>query len=115
MRRAVIWILRVLLAVTFGLSASGKLDPGGNIAEAFQRWGYSIPMMMAIGVVEMAASIALLIPKFTTPACVTLVLVMCGSIVTHFTHFEEMGWPLLPLILISLLAIVYSFTRPQAR
>jgi len=68
MKRPAIWILRVLLAATFALSASGKLDPGGNIAEAFQRWRYSIPLMMAIGVVEMAASIAFLVPKFTTPA-----------------------------------------------
>ena len=111
--KILIWVLRVLLALTFAASASGKLDPGGNIAEAFTRWGYPIPMMMAIGVVEMIASIALLVPRFTTPACATLALTMVGSIVTHFTNFDEMGWPLLPVVLIALLAVVWRFGRPR--
>jgi uncharacterized membrane protein YphA (DoxX/SURF4 family) len=104
-------VLRVLLALTFAASASGKLDPRGNIAEAFTRWGYPIPMMMAIGVVEMLASIALLVPRFTTPACAVLALTMVGSIVTHFTNFDEMGWPLLPVALIALLAVVWRYGR----
>jgi uncharacterized membrane protein YphA (DoxX/SURF4 family) len=111
--KVLIWGLRVLLALTFALSASGKLDPGGNIAEAFTRWGYPIPMMIAIGVVELIASIALLVPRFTTPACAVLSLTMVGSIVTHFTNFAEMGWPLLPAGLVGLLAVVWRYGRPR--
>ncbi len=106
-----VWVLRVLLALTFAISASGKLDSGGNIAAAFQRWGYSIPMMMTIGVVELAGSVALLIPKLTTIACALLALTMVGSIVTHIANFDEMGWPLLPIGLIALLGIVWRYGR----
>lgn len=104
-----VWVLRVVLALTFAISASGKLDPTGNIAAAFTRWGYPIPMMVAIGVVELIASVALLVPRATTLACTILSLTMAGSVVTHFTNFEEMGWPLLPVVLITLLIVVWRF------
>jgi uncharacterized membrane protein YphA (DoxX/SURF4 family) len=110
-----VWVLRVLLALTFAISASGKLDPGGNVAEAFQRWGYSTPVMMAIGVVELVASIMLLVPKLTAVACAILAVTMLGSVVTHITHFDEMGWPLLPLVMIALLAVVWRFGRPRGK
>lgn len=108
-RNIVIWVLRVVLALMFAISASGKLDPAGNIAAAFTRWGYPIPMMIAIGAVELIASVGLLVPRFTTLSCAMLCLTMVGSVVTHFTNFEEMGWPLLPLLLIGLLVVVWRF------
>lgn len=108
-----VWVLRVLLALTFAISASGKLDPNGNIAEAFRRWGYSIPMMMTVGIIELIASIALVVPRLTTAACAMLAMTMVGSIVTHVANFDEMGWPLLPVGLIALLAVIWRYGRPR--
>jgi uncharacterized membrane protein YphA (DoxX/SURF4 family) len=105
--RAIAWVVRVLLALTFGISASGKLDASGNIAEAFARWGYPVPLMMAIGTAELLASIALLVPRFVSAGCVVLGLVLLGSIGTHFQQFDELGWPLLPSALLALVATVW--------
>ena len=116
LRGAVIWVLRIVLALLFAISASGKLDPSGNIAANFQRWGYPLAVMMAIGVWELAGSILLLFPRFTGPACLMLILVMAGSIITHVQRFQEMGWPLLPLALVALLLVVWRVgrrTRPD--
>lgn len=90
----------------FLISASGKFDLGGNMAENFSRWGIPIIIMVTIGIAEVAGTIMLLFPKLSFYGAVLLTIVMLGSVVTHVRYYDEMGFPLLPVVVIFFLIIV---------
>jgi uncharacterized membrane protein YphA (DoxX/SURF4 family) len=54
----------------------------------FQRWGYPDNFYLVIGAVEMAAALALLVPRTRRLASVTLLVVMAGALVTHVVYRE---------------------------
>ena len=80
------WILAVLLAALFLLAALGKLT--GAATEMFEGWGYAPWFATAIGVLELAGAIGLLIPKTTRPAVLGLTVIMIGAVCTHLMNAE---------------------------
>lgn len=109
------WVLSVVMFLIFAISASGKFDLTGNIADNFKRWGIPIPVMVMIGVIELAGAIMLLIPKWNKIAIPALVSVMLGSVATHIVQFDELGLPILPLgMIITLVTIQILRTKITA-
>ena len=88
--RVLVWTIRVVLALVFLVTASGKFDPTGNMAGNFARWGYNLEILFFVG-------------------SIFLVLLMIGAIVTHFRFQSELGLPSFNvLILIGIVVIVIA-------
>ncbi|MEM8567634.1 MAG: DoxX family protein [Bacteroidota bacterium] len=101
--RGLKWILSIIVALTFILAASGKFNPSGNMADNFERWGYTTTLMFIVGIAEGLGGLLLLIPKTRYWGVIILMPVMIGASITHLVHSTELGFPLLPIILILLL------------
>jgi len=103
--RIAIWVLVVLLTVVFVYTGATKLAgrPAEGWARRFERWGYPPLAAKIVGVVEMLAGLALLIPRARRAAAGTLVVVMAGALVTHLIHAEFMR--LIPPLVLGGLAL----------
>src|SRR5713226_346609 len=84
-----LWIIQVLLALAFLKAGSSKLMPGSVWAEMFRRWGYPEHFYAAIGVIEVAGAVGLLIPRVAGSAASVLLVVMVGALCTHLRHGER--------------------------
>lgn len=113
------WIIRVGLFLIFLISSLGKFDLHGNMAGNFIRWGLPLSLMVFIGVCEFLGGILLLVPRYAVQGAFLLIGIMIGSVAQHIVQHNEMGFPLLPLVIITLLLITaithssrsYSFKR----
>jgi uncharacterized membrane protein YphA (DoxX/SURF4 family) len=63
-----------------------KFDPNGFWTKAFERWGYPVWLRIAVGVVETAGGVALVVPWVATYGGVGLAVVMAGA---WFTRFHD--------------------------
>ncbi|AQQ66362.1 hypothetical protein Mag101_00885 [Microbulbifer agarilyticus] len=89
------------LALIFTLSGGAKLLSLPFEVEAFERWGYSLPFMYTIGLLEVAGAVGLLAPRVSALASLCLAVLMLGAIATHLIYGE---WPML------VVASVIAFT-----
>ena len=107
------WTLRLLLAVLF--VAQGVIKVGGSPTwvSRFREWGYPDHLYMVIGVVELLAGIALLIPRFAAFGAVVLIVVMAGATGTHMVHREPQS--LTTILLLALLAAILVIQRVKLR
>ena len=73
------WMLRLLLAALF--VAQGVMKLGGSPAwvSRFRGWGYPDHFYIVIGVVELLAAIALIIPGLATFGAAVLIVVMAAA------------------------------------
>lgn len=56
-----------------------KFSPDSFWTGLFEHWGYPPSFRIIVGVTEVTAGVALLIPRFTTYASMTLIVVMVGA------------------------------------
>lgn len=103
------WVTSVVLAVVFIPMGAMKLMGSEMAVEMFQQWGYALWFMYLIGVLEVAAGIAVLIPRVATYAAGYLTVQMLGALVTHVVHTEWL-FALLPIVM-GALAIYTMFAR----
>jgi len=101
-----IWCLSTICFFVFILAASGKFAKSGNMYDNFLRWGYNYHLLVTVGILEASGATFLLIPKLRSIGISFLIVVMLGSIATHFSNFDEMGFPSFPIALISTLILV---------
>lgn len=85
-------ILIYVLAAIFLLSGGAKLAGLPFEIAAFERWGYPLWFMYAIGAAEVAGALALAINFLRHLAAPALSLLMLGAIGTHILHAE---WPMM--------------------
>ncbi|MGW0330730.1 DoxX family protein [Streptomyces sp. NPDC003011] len=98
--------LQVLLALFFVIaSALPKLIAHPSAAEGFDELGWGSAGMYAIGVLELAGGIALLIPMLQSVAAVALSALMVGAFIVTVTAFDGEN-AATPLILIVPLALI---------
>ena len=88
--RIVSWILSILLALVFVAVGTSKLMGPASVhwAERFQRWGYPSGSSYVIGILEIVAGIAIVIPRWRRMAATTLMIIMAGALCTHALHGE---------------------------
>ncbi|MFD4573766.1 DoxX family protein [Streptomyces sp. NPDC058417] len=104
--RAALLGLEILLALFYALaSALPKLIANPSAAESFARMGWGDPGMHAIGVLELAGAIALLVPVLRSVAAAALGALMVGAFVVQLTAFDGEN-ALTPLILLVPLALI---------
>lgn len=80
--------ITALLSLIFVLSGSAKLAGLDFEIQAFERWGYALWFMYAIGVAEVAGGLALWWSRVSAWASAGLSLVMVGAVGTHLIHAE---------------------------
>src|SRR5213592_4448394 len=77
-RGLAIWIATILLALVFVLVGSSKLAGPSAV-----RWAARF-----VGMLEIVAGIALLVPRARRPAAAVIVATMIGALMTHLVHGE---------------------------
>ncbi|GGL84182.1 membrane protein [Streptomyces fumigatiscleroticus] len=98
--------LQVVLALFFGIaSALPKLIAHSSAAEIFDRMGWGSAGMYAIGALELAGAVALLIPVLESVAATALSALMVGAFIVRLTVFDGQN-AATPLILIVPLALI---------
>lgn len=99
-----LWVLQVLLAVLYLVPVYRKLAGVSESVQLFDDIGLGQWLRYAVGLLELALAIGLVIPRFAGLAAVGLVVVMAGATTTEL--FFDTGKWLLPLVLLVLAAVV---------
>jgi putative oxidoreductase len=87
-----LWICQAALAVMFLFVGAAKFT-SPLWARMFARWGYPDHFYLVIGAVEVAAGLALLVPRLAASAAAVLLVVMVGAGATHVIHDEQRRLP----------------------
>ncbi|GAA2601054.1 MULTISPECIES: DoxX family protein [Streptomyces] len=104
-------VVQVLLALFFaGASAAPKLIAHSSAAGTFAEMGWGDPGMYAIGALELAGAIALLVPMLQSVAATALSALMVGAFVVQLTYFDGEN-AATPLVLLVPLLIVARARR----
>jgi uncharacterized membrane protein len=99
--------VQVLLALFFAVaSAAPKLVGHSSAADIFAEMGWGAAGMYAIGALELAGAIALLVPVLQSVAATALSALMVGAFVVQLTYFdgEQAATPLILLVPLLLIA-----------
>lgn len=104
-------ILRIIIAVIFLLSGSGKFQTDSTMASNFKNWNLGISLMFIIGIFEILGAIFLFMPKTMIYGCYMLVAVMLGAMVIHILNLQELGFPILNITLIMILLLILYFKK----
>ncbi|MFF9404484.1 DoxX family protein [Streptomyces anandii] len=104
--RVALRVVQVLLALFYALaSALPKLIAHPSAAESFDKIGWGSAGMYAIGALELAGAVALLVPALQSVAAIALSALMAGAFVVQLTVFDGQN-AATPLILIVPLALI---------
>lgn len=105
------WFLSVLLALMLiGPSAMGKLIDWEGKEEMMGKLGYSMEIMRAIGVVEIAVAVLFLIPKTSFVGAILVTAYLGGATATHVRVGEAFFVPVLIGVLVW---IAMGLRRPE--
>ena len=106
------WGLSIVLALLFvGVGASKITSPGW--AERFADGGYPGWFRLVVGVVELGAGLALLVPAVRPYATLVLIVVMLGATATHVVHAEGPR-AVVTIALTALMAALWTMSRRAA-
>ena len=77
------WALAILLITVFARAGWSKFDDSSGWSRAFAYWHYPVWFRVAIGVLEVGASLLLLWPRTAAYGAAIIVVVMLGGMGTH--------------------------------
>jgi putative oxidoreductase len=106
--RIALWLCQAVLALMFLFTGGAKFT-SPMWPRMFARWGYPDHFYLVVGAIEVAAGLALLVPRFASLAALTLLVVMVGAGLTHLIHAEYQR--LVEIVVISLLLGVVAYGR----
>ncbi len=109
-RTILTWIGISLLGLAFIGVGAGKLT--GGMDEQLGNLGVPSWAIPAIGIIELAAGIALIVPRSRFYAATVLIATMLGAAVTHVANADWAGLP--PSVVLGLLTSVVAWKhRPE--
>ncbi|MFI1756174.1 DoxX family protein [Streptomyces sp. NPDC020571] len=109
--RVALRVVQVFLALFFALaSALPKLIGHSSAADSFAEMGWGDVGMYAIGVLELAGAIALVVPVLQSVAAAALSALMVGAFVVQLTYFDGAN-AATPLVLMVPLLVVARARR----
>jgi len=108
------WVAVVVAAGILAFSGVMKLamyDAEGGPHVIAEAMGWSRPMFMALGAVELLAAVLLLVPKTSAAGGILAALLMLGALGAHATKLGFGGqtggmWPLAVVVLLASVAVV---------
>lgn len=80
------WVLTIVLALLFGMSAFMKLTLNAETANQAASIGISAETYRAIGIIELVSLILFIVPRTGVLGVFLLIAYMGGAIVTHLEH-----------------------------
>jgi hypothetical protein len=94
------WVIAVLLAALFLMSAYFKFFPMPGMAEISAKMGYNSQKMLVLGILEAGAVLLLFVPRIWTLGAVILTGYVGGIIATHLPKDEPIWLPIVLGILV---------------
>jgi putative oxidoreductase len=103
------WTGRVGVVAAFLFIGATKLnsDPRGEWFRIFERIGWGQWFRYFTGVVQIAGALLLLTPWTLTIGAVLLACTMVGAVIVDITVMQSVGFALLPLILLGVIAATW--------
>jgi putative oxidoreductase len=113
------WLVGLYLAQLYLRMGWGKFGGDGYWTAAFSAWGYPAWFRVLVGVIEVSAGIALLLPPLASYAALALAVVMMGawSTLAHDLRWHDMAVVTVYGIMLGWIASVWwrvRFRRWQA-
>ena len=96
-----LWLLQVLVALTFFGSGFGKLSSQPPMVETFTQIGMGQWLRYVTGGIEVIAAVLLFIPRLVPVGSLLLVLTMAGAVLTHVAKIGGNPAPALVLMLLA--------------
>jgi putative oxidoreductase len=115
-RRAVgiaMWVLQALLALQFAMAGLAKVFGDPAMVEMFATIGVGQWFRYAVGALELAGAVGVLIPRLCGLAALGLVGLMAGATLTNVLVLGTS--PLLPIVLLVVSAVVAWGRWPRTR
>jgi len=109
-----LWVLQVVLAVVYLLAAAGKFTAGPEAIAMYEAMGVGVTGMYVIAVLEVAAAIAMFVPRLTGLAALGLVALMIGAVILTI-GIGAGGFALVPAVPGVLAAVVAWGRRDSLR
>ena len=109
-RLIALWTLSGLVALAFMGAGGGKVAGTAVMVELFDKVGLGQWFRYFTGLLEVAAGIGLLIPRYSFYAAVLLAIVMVGAIIAHVTVVG--GSPAPGVVLFVLSGIIAYLRKP---
>src|SRR5438034_9427419 len=109
-RLIAMWILSVLVALAFLGAGGAKVAGAAAMVELFDKVGRGQWFRYFTGLLEVAGSIGLLIPRYAFYAAGLLAVVMVGAIIAHLTVLGTS--PTVPVVLLVLSGIIVWLRKP---
>lgn len=103
----VLWVLQVVTAVGYALSALAKFTLNAQAVQVFVAMGTVSWMPYVIGVLEVAGAIGLLIPRLSGTAALAFVGLMAGALISHGIW----GGDPTPAVMFLVLVVVLAWGR----
>ncbi|WP_405809746.1 DoxX family protein [Streptomyces sp. NBC_01520] len=111
-RRVALTAARVVLALFFGFSAVAKIAAHESAVESFDRMGWSSGAMYAIGGLEMAGAVALLIPLLAGVAAMAFGGLLAGASIVQLTLLDPPN-AVMPALLIAVVVLIARDRRER--
>jgi len=105
-----LWILSGLVALAFIEAGGAKLAGAAVMVELFAKVGLGQWFRYFTGLLEVAAGIGLLIPRYAFYAAVLLAMVMAGAFIAHVTVLGSS--PAAPVVLFVLTGVIAYLRKP---
>jgi len=109
-RLITLWILSGLVALLFIGAGGAKLAGAAVMVELFAKIGLGQWFRYFTGLLEVAAGIGLLIPRYASCAAVVLAIVMAGAFIAHVSVLGTS--PAAPLVLFVLIGSIAYLRKP---
>lgn len=115
-RLVLAWIVGLYLAQMYVKMGWVKFDPQGFWTASFERWGYPVWLRLAVGGIEVAGGVLILLPWTATWGALSLAAVMIGAWITRFGdgRMVDVAWISLYLVVLAWLAFEWwGLRRPR--
>lgn len=112
-RNIALWVLQVAAAAMFLMAGFSKLAGSPETVAMFDIIGAGQWFRYLTGVLEVGGAVLLLIPALAGAGALLLAVVMVGAVLA--TLLVVGGSPLLPLVLLAILAVIAHARRGRTR
>ncbi len=107
----VVWVLSILVALAFLAAGGSKLAGAAAMVAVFEKVGVGQWFRYVTGGLEVAAAIALFIPRLRFYGAALLVAIMAGAVASHLTVLG--GSPAAPLVLGVLSGVIAWLSKAE--
>ncbi|MBX9779025.1 MAG: DoxX family protein [Chitinophagaceae bacterium] len=104
------WLLVVLLAIPFLISALMKLSGNEEVVKSAAAWGVASSKLMLIGIIELLCLVLFIIPRTGILGTLLLAAYLGGAIATHLEHSQSV---IAPVIFETLVFIIACIRFPE--